>query len=168
MSRGIPRVLQYASMSWCSVKAQGQIYLHLFHLQNSFAAQSASYPLRTGSSYSMVNREMRAADHSPPSSDEVTNAWKYTSTSQYVFMVWCLFKHIVRGYLGDQNTDGMVRYKCVSGESIVRLCIRFHWLWVGSCGEFHEPSSSITVRKFLNSYILDGNSQRLPGVAVNS
>jgi hypothetical protein len=36
----------------------------------------------------------READHSPPSSAEVKNAWSYTSTpSQYVFMAWCLFKH---------------------------------------------------------------------------
>jgi hypothetical protein len=31
------------------------------------------------------------ADHSPPSSAEVKNAWSYTST-QYAFMVWCLVK----------------------------------------------------------------------------
>jgi hypothetical protein len=33
------------------------------------------------------------ADHSPPSSAEVKNEWNYTSTPQYVFMVWCLVKH---------------------------------------------------------------------------
>jgi hypothetical protein len=32
-------------------------------------------------------------DHSPPSSAEVKNAWRYTSTPQYVFMSWCLVKH---------------------------------------------------------------------------
>jgi len=31
----------------------------------------------------------READHSPPSSAEVKNAWSYTSTPQYVFMVLC-------------------------------------------------------------------------------
>jgi hypothetical protein len=35
----------------------------------------------------------READHSPPSSVEVKNAWSYTSTHQYVFMAWCLVKH---------------------------------------------------------------------------
>jgi hypothetical protein len=35
----------------------------------------------------------READHLPPSSAEVKNAWSYTSTSQYVFMAWCLVKH---------------------------------------------------------------------------
>jgi len=28
----------------------------------------------------------READHSPPPSDEVNNAWSYVSTPQYVFM----------------------------------------------------------------------------------
>jgi hypothetical protein len=36
-----------------------------------------------------VKRPRREADHSPPSSAEVKNAWIYTSTPQYVFMVWC-------------------------------------------------------------------------------
>jgi hypothetical protein len=33
------------------------------------------------------------ADHSPPPSAEVKNAWSYTSTPQYIFMAWCLIKH---------------------------------------------------------------------------
>jgi hypothetical protein len=36
----------------------------------------------------------READHSPPSSAEVKNTWSYTSTLQYVFIAWCLVKHI--------------------------------------------------------------------------
>jgi hypothetical protein len=32
------------------------------------------------------------ADHSPPSSAKVKNAWSYTSTPQYVFMAWYLVK----------------------------------------------------------------------------
>jgi hypothetical protein len=35
----------------------------------------------------------READHSPPSSAEVKNAWSYSSTPQYDFMAWCLVKH---------------------------------------------------------------------------
>jgi hypothetical protein len=31
----------------------------------------------------------READHSPPSSAEVKNAWSYTSTPPYTFMAWC-------------------------------------------------------------------------------
>jgi hypothetical protein len=40
-----------------------------------------------------VKRPGREADPSPQSSAEVKNAWRYTSTSQYVFMAWCLVKH---------------------------------------------------------------------------
>jgi hypothetical protein len=40
-----------------------------------------------------VKRPGREADHSPPSSAEVKNAWSYTSTPPYVFMAWCLVKH---------------------------------------------------------------------------
>jgi hypothetical protein len=39
-----------------------------------------------------VKRPGREADHSPPSSAEVTNAWSYTSTPEYVFIAWCLIK----------------------------------------------------------------------------
>jgi hypothetical protein len=39
-----------------------------------------------------VKRQGHEADHSPPSSAEVKNAWSYTSTPQYVFMAWCLVK----------------------------------------------------------------------------
>jgi hypothetical protein len=35
-----------------------------------------------------VKRPEREADHSPPSSAEVNNAWSYTSTPPYVFMAW--------------------------------------------------------------------------------
>jgi hypothetical protein len=36
-----------------------------------------------------VKRPLCEADHSPQPSTEVKNAWSYTSTSQYDFMVWC-------------------------------------------------------------------------------
>jgi hypothetical protein len=39
-----------------------------------------------------VKRPLCEADHSPPPSAEVKNAWTYTSTPQYVFMAWCLVK----------------------------------------------------------------------------
>jgi hypothetical protein len=40
-----------------------------------------------------VKRPGRAADHSPPSTAEIKNAWSYTSSPPYVFMAWCLVKH---------------------------------------------------------------------------
>jgi hypothetical protein len=54
---------------------------------------TASYPMGTRDSFSGVKRPGREANHSPPSSAEFKNAWSYTSTPQYVFMVWCLVNH---------------------------------------------------------------------------
>jgi len=31
----------------------------------------------------------REANHSLPSSAEIKNAWRYTSTPQYVILAWC-------------------------------------------------------------------------------
>jgi hypothetical protein len=39
-----------------------------------------------------VKRPGCEADHSPPPSAEVKNAWSYTSIPQYAFMVWCSVK----------------------------------------------------------------------------
>jgi hypothetical protein len=36
-----------------------------------------------------IDRDMKLKNNS----DQVTNAWSYTSTSQYVLMEWCLIKH---------------------------------------------------------------------------
>jgi hypothetical protein len=43
--------------------------------------------------FSWVKRSGREADHSPPSTAEVKNAWSYTSIPQYIFMARCLVKH---------------------------------------------------------------------------
>jgi hypothetical protein len=50
--------------------------------------QCVSWDLSPG-----IKRSGREADHSPPSSVEVKNAWSCTSTHPYVFMAWCLVKH---------------------------------------------------------------------------
>jgi hypothetical protein len=52
-----------------------------------------SYPTGTRYPFPGVKRPAREADHSPPSSAEVKNAWSYNSTPQYVFIAWCLVKH---------------------------------------------------------------------------
>jgi len=39
-----------------------------------------------------VKRSGREADHSPPSSAEVKNAWSYTSTPHYASLAWCSVK----------------------------------------------------------------------------
>jgi hypothetical protein len=43
-------------------------------------AHPASYPTGTGEFPPGIKRPGREADHSPPSSVEVENAWSYTST----------------------------------------------------------------------------------------
>jgi hypothetical protein len=40
-----------------------------------------------------VKRPWREGDHSPSSSAEVKNAWRYTSSSQYFFIASCLITH---------------------------------------------------------------------------
>jgi hypothetical protein len=54
-----------------------------------------------------VERPGREADHSPPSSADVKNAWSYTFILQYVFMAWCLVKH------RDNFTFNNVLYFCL-------------------------------------------------------
>jgi hypothetical protein len=50
-----------------------------------------------------VNRQGREADHSPPSSAEVKNAWSYTSIPQHAFISWCIVKHRDNFYYMDVN-----------------------------------------------------------------
>jgi hypothetical protein len=63
------------------------------HVQTCSGAHPASYPMGTGGSYTRVNVAKHEADQSPLSSAEVKNTCSYTSTSLYIFMVWCLVKH---------------------------------------------------------------------------
>jgi hypothetical protein len=54
----------------------------------------------TRGSFLGVKRPEREADHPPPSSAQVKNAWRYTSSSpQYVLMAWCLVKAKEQFYL---------------------------------------------------------------------
>jgi hypothetical protein len=66
----------------------GNFSLH-HRVQNGSGAHSASYPIGSGRLIPRgVKRPCREADHLPPSSAEVKNAWSYTSTPPYVFMMW--------------------------------------------------------------------------------
>jgi hypothetical protein len=62
-------------------------------VQTASGAHRASYPICTGVLTPGVKQPGREAVHSLPSSAEVENAWSYTSTPQYVFMVWYIIKH---------------------------------------------------------------------------
>jgi hypothetical protein len=50
-------------------------------VQNGSGAYPASYPMGTGDFSLGINRPGREADHSPPSSTDVKNAWSYTPSS---------------------------------------------------------------------------------------
>jgi hypothetical protein len=70
---------QYAFMAWCSLKAQGQLYL----LTASRTALGPTQPPteRVPGALSLgVKRPRREADHSPPSNAKVKNTRIYTST----------------------------------------------------------------------------------------
>jgi hypothetical protein len=54
---------------------------------------TVNFAKTTSGSFLGVKRPGREADHSPPSSAEVKNAWSYTFSPQYTFMAWCLVKH---------------------------------------------------------------------------
>jgi len=52
-----------------------------------------------------IKRPGPEADHSSPSTDEVNNAWNYTSNAQYV-MVWCLNPgHVLMARYLDTHRD---------------------------------------------------------------
>jgi hypothetical protein len=69
----------------------GNFSLH--RVRNGSGAHPASYPIGTRGVFPRDKAAGREADHSPPSSAEVKNAWSYPSTPQYVFTAWCLVKH---------------------------------------------------------------------------
>jgi hypothetical protein len=63
------------------------------HVQTGSGAHPASHPMGVGGSFTGGKRpgvKLTSHLHLVPSSK---NAWSYTSTSQYVFMRWCLVKH---------------------------------------------------------------------------
>jgi hypothetical protein len=76
-----------------------------------------------------IKRPGREADHSPPSSAEVKNAWSYTSTPQHVFIVWCLIKQNVRlhGMVFKHRDNFTFTFTCsMNGRD--RKCIK-HFAW---------------------------------------
>jgi hypothetical protein len=80
-----------AILMWVLRSAPQDRDLSLCHLvQIHSGAHRASSPMETG--HKAVGCD---ADHSPPSSAKVMNAWSYTSTPPYVFTAWCIVKHSI-------------------------------------------------------------------------
>jgi len=61
----------------------------------STASRPAQGPTQhpTGGPFPGVKWPGYEADHSPPSADDVNQAWSYTSNPAYASMAWCLIKH---------------------------------------------------------------------------
>jgi hypothetical protein len=76
-----------------------------------------------------VKRPGREADHSPPSSAEVKNAWSYTSILQYAFMAWCLGTGTTLPlplplYYEYRSKMKSMRRKCYTGGICVRRSLK--------------------------------------------
>jgi len=56
-----------------------------------------------------VKRPGSEADHSPPSSAKVKNAWTYTSTPQHAFMVRCSVKSTEMFVLNEVFISNFIR-----------------------------------------------------------
>jgi hypothetical protein len=85
LARNLVSVLSYFAPHACitdfnnSLPAGvGNFYLH-HRVQNGSGSHPASYPMDTRALSLGVKRPGREADHSPPSSTDVKNAWSYTS-----------------------------------------------------------------------------------------
>jgi len=79
--------------TWVLISGRG---IHFFVPTTSRPAlDSTQFPIQgvLGAFLWGVKCPGRKADHSPPSSAKVKNAWDYTFTLLYVFMVWYLVKH---------------------------------------------------------------------------
>jgi hypothetical protein len=70
--------------------------------------------------------EGREAYHTPPSSGEVKNAWRYTSIPQYAFMAWCSVKEQGQVYLYRYVTlkqiDGLIGHM-VPRKYVQKKCL---------------------------------------------
>jgi hypothetical protein len=76
---------------WSGVRVSARVGNSSLHhrVQTGSGAHPASYSMGNRALFLWVKRPEREADHSPPSSAEVNNAWSYTSTPQYASVAWC-------------------------------------------------------------------------------
>jgi hypothetical protein len=72
------------------------------HEANSRFSQFLRTRLKMGTVVSLFESKERVCDSDRPltlSSADVRDAWSYTSTPKYAFMLWCLIKHRTYLYL---------------------------------------------------------------------
>jgi hypothetical protein len=77
---------------WFPAGAKDPSFLH--SVQTRPEAHPASWIMCTGGSLPGIRRPGHEADRSLSSSAAVKNSRSYTFTSSYVFMGWCLSKHV--------------------------------------------------------------------------
>jgi len=84
--------LGYGLDDRCSILGRGRNYSLRHRVQTGSGAHPAFYPKGNRGSF----RELKGLGHEghqlPPSSVEVRNAWRYTSTPADVIMAWCSVK----------------------------------------------------------------------------
>jgi hypothetical protein len=86
-----------------------------FSLHHRVQIDYGAHPIGIGGSSLGVKRVGREADHSPPSSSELKNAWSYIYTPQYAFMTWCLVKKH-----RDNFTFAVLYFKCFISFQLLR------------------------------------------------
>jgi hypothetical protein len=85
-----------------------------------FPDRSAN-PVRMGAGFPKVKRSGRGADHSYPSTANADNAWRYTSSPSYAFIMWCFTNHkhkfiLVKSFLRYVQTRYKL-YRCIFQKS---------------------------------------------------
>jgi hypothetical protein len=83
-------------------------------IQTDSGAHPASYPVGTGCSFPEVKRPGCEVDHSPPSSAEVKNGWRCTSTPPHVCVAWSLLKHRENSAFASST---LICFRCRLSES---------------------------------------------------
>jgi hypothetical protein len=98
----------------------GNFSLH-HRVQTGFETHTASYPVGTRGSFLGVKWPGREADHLRPYSADVKNAWSYTSTPQYTFILPLPYKYSGRMKSEDKDQEF---------EIYMRKIINYLTLWI--------------------------------------
>jgi hypothetical protein len=110
-------------------------------------------------SFPGVKRPGREADHSPQSTAEIKNAWSYTSTPQYIFMVWCLVK------LRDNFTLLYFTIKIISSflsNRKIRVMVQDETFMPPREIQAELPQGSVLAHTFHSFYINDAPPPQKP------
>jgi len=99
-----------SQLAWCFHSSKG-LDLKCLHTVSATDVHTRFTYLKYG-----LKRPEREADNSPPAIHEVKNARIYTSTPQYVFMVWCLTKQWIHLYCVVLRQIYLTRICCLCVE----------------------------------------------------